>query len=320
MNLTAASLLFGIMAWTGLSGNALAQYPERPTRIVSPFSPGGGLDIVARLIAPKLSETYKQPVLVENRTGANGLIAIEHVSKSPPDGYTLLIDTLGVSIHPAVVKNLPYDPVKGLEPVAQLLSLPFVAIVNPKVEARSVRELVELARKNPGKLNFAQGGMTNRILGELLRLETNVEFTFIPYKGSNPATQAVLTGESDLTITDTITTAPHIASGRIRALAVTGQKRSSMLPEVPTIAESGVPQYSAIVWYGIFAPGGTPAAVVRRLNAELNRIVVMPDVAARFAALGAEPVTATPEAFAELFRGQMATWKDVATRARIPVE
>ena len=298
------------------AGIASAQYPERPTRIVSPFSPGGGLDIVARLIAPKLSEIYRQPVLVENRTGANGLIAIEHVSKSAPDGYTLLIDTLGVSIHPAVVKNLPYDPIKGLESVAQLLSLPFVAIVNPKVEARSLAELIELARKNPGKLNFAQGGMTNRILGELLRLETKVDFTFIPYKGSNPATQAVLTGESDLTITDTLTTAPHIASGR----AVTGQKRSSMLPEVPTISEAGVPQYSAIVWYGIFAPGGTPPAVVSRLNAELNRIVTIPDVAARLAALGAEPVSNSPETFAQLFRSQMATWKDVAERARIPVE
>ena len=204
---------------------AHADYPERLTRIVSPFSPGGGLDIVARLIAPKLSEAYRQPVIVENRTGANGLIAIEHVSKSPPDGYTLLIETLGVSIHPAVVKNLPYDPVKGLEPVAQLLSLPFVAVVNPKLEARNVRELIELAKRNPGKLNYAQGGMSNRILGELPRLETNTEFTFVPYKGSNPAIQAVLSGESDLIITDSITVAPHIASGRLRALAVTSPTR-----------------------------------------------------------------------------------------------
>jgi len=297
-----------------------AEYPDRPTRIVSPFSPGGGLDVVARLIAPKLSETYKQPVLVENRTGANGMIAIEHVSKSPADGYTLLIETLGVSIHPAVVKNPPYDPIKGLEPVAHLASLPFIVIANPKLEVRSLRELVEHAKKNPGKLNFAQGGMTNRILGELLRLETGVEFTFIPYKGSSPATQAVMTGESDLTVMDPLTATPQVTSGRLRALGVTGQKRSAMLPDVPTIAEAGLPQASAIVWYGIFAPGGTPQAVVRRLNAELNRIVMLPDVAARLAAVGAEPVNATPEAFGDLFRRQMVTWKDVATRAKIPVE
>jgi tripartite-type tricarboxylate transporter receptor subunit TctC len=300
--------------------SALAQYPDRVTRIVSPFSPGGGLDIVARLVAPKLSEAYKQPVIVENRTGANGVIAIDFVAKSPADGYTLLIDTLGVSIHPAVMKSPPYDPLKSLEPVAQLLSLPFIAVVSPKVEAKNLAELVELARRQPGKLNYAQGGMSNRILGELLRLQTGTEFTFVPYKGSNPATQAVLTGEADLIITDSITVAPHIASGRLRAFAVTSPQRAVAFPAVPTVAEAGVPNYSVIVWYGIFAPGGTPGAVVRRLNAELNRIVVMPDVAARFATLGAEPVTTTPEAFGELYRSQVERWKDVATRARIPVE
>ena len=298
---------------------AAAQYPERLTRIVSPFSPGGGLDIVARLLAPKLSDSYKQPVIVENRTGANGQIANEFVAKSAPDGYTLLIDTLGFAVHPAVTKNLPYDP-GAMEPVAQLLSLPFVVVVSTKVPAKNVGELVELARREPGKLNFAQGGLTNRILGEQFRLETNVQFTFVPYKGSNPATLAVVTGESDLTITDSATVAPHAASGKLRALAVTTPKRTSMMPDVPTVAESGVPQYAVTVWYGIFAPAGTPAAVVRRLNAELNKIVMMPDVAARFAALGAEPVATTPEAFGALVRGQMATVKDVAVRARIPME
>ncbi len=296
-----------------------AQYPERLTRIVSPFSPGGGLDIVARVIAPKLSESYKQSVIVENRTGANGQIANEFVAKSTPDGYTLLIDTLGFTVHPAVTKNLPYDP-SAMEPVAQLLSLPFVVVVNPKVPAKNVGELVELARREPGKLNFAQGGLTNRILGEQFRLETNVQFTFVPYKGSNPATLAVVTGESDLTITDSATVAPHVASGKLRALAVTTPERTSMMPGVPTVAEAGVPQYAVTVWYGIFAPAGTPAAVVRRLHAELNKIVMMPDVAARFTALGAEPVSTTPEAFAALVRSQMATVKDVAVRAKIPME
>jgi len=297
----------------------LAQYPERLTRIVSPFSPGGGLDIVARLIAPKLSDSYKQPVIVENRTGANGQIANEFVAKAPPDGYTLLIDTLGFTVHPAVTKSLPYDPA-AMEPVAQLLSLPFVIIVNPRVPAKNVAELVELARREPGKLNFAQGGLTNRILGEQFRLETDVRFTFVPYKGSNPATLAVVTGESDLTITDSATVAPHVASGKLRALAVTTPRRTSLMPDVPTATEAGVPRYAVTVWYGIFAPPGTPAPVVRRLNAELNRIVMMPDIAPRFAALGAEPVATTPEAFAALVREQMATVKDVAVRAKIPME
>lgn len=298
---------------------AQAQYPERMTRIVSPFSPGGGLDIVARLLAPKLSDIYKQPVIVENRTGANGQIANDFVAKSAPDGYTLLIDTLGFAVHPAVTKNLPYDPAT-MEPVAQLLSLPFVVIVNPKVPAKNLGELIELAKRQPGKLNFAQGGLTNRILGEQFRLQTNVEFTFVPYKGSSPATLAVLSGESDLTITDTPTVAQHVASGGLRALAVTTPKRTAMMPDVPTVSEAGVPEYAVTVWYGIFAPAGTPAAVVRRLNAELNKIVMMPDVAARFAALGAEPVAITPEAFATLVRSQMVTVKDVAVRAKIPVE
>ena len=311
------TLLMGVLLLA--SPLAGAQYPERLTRIVSPFSPGGGLDIAARLLAPKLSEIYKQPVLVENRTGANGQIANEFVAKSPPDGYTLLIDTLGFAVHPAVTRKLPYDP-GTMEPVAQLLALPFVIVVNPKVPAKNVLELVEHARRNPGKLNFAQGGLTNRILGEQFRLQTNTEFTFVPYKGSNPATIAVLTGESDLTITDSATVAPHIASGKLRALAVTSPKRTALMPDVPTVGEAGVPGYEVTVWYGIFAAAGTPPAVVRRLNAELNKIVMMPDVAARFTALGAEPVASTPEAFAALVRSQMATVKDVATRAKMPME
>jgi tripartite-type tricarboxylate transporter receptor subunit TctC len=298
---------------------ALAQYPERVTRIVSPFSPGGGLDIVARLIAPKLSESYKQPVIVENRTGANGQIANDHVAKSPPDGYTLLIDTLGFTVHPAVTKNLPYDPA-AMVPVAQLLSLPFVIIVNPKLPAQNVKELVELAKRSPTKLNFAQGGLSNRILGEQFRLHTNVDFVFVPYKGSNPATTAVMSGESDLTITDSATAAAHLASGRIRGLAVVTPERSKLLPDVPTVAEAGVPGYAVTVWYGVFAPAGTPAAVVKRLNSELNRIVMLPDVASRFATLGAEPVATSPEAFAALVRSQMATVKDVAERAKIQVQ
>lgn len=297
----------------------LAQYPDRVTRIVSPFSPGGGLDIVARLIAPKLSEVYKQPVIVENRTGANGQIANEHVAKSPPDGHTLLIDTLGFTVHPAVTKNLPYDPSK-MEPVAQLLSLPFVIVVNPRLAAKDVPQLVELAKRAPAKLNFAQGGLSNRILGEQFRLHTGVEFTFVPYKGSNPASTAVVSGESDLTITDSPTIAGHLGSGRLRALAVVTPKRSALLPEVPTVEEAGVPGYAVTVWYGIFAPAGTPPLVVKRLNAELNRIVMMPDVAARFATLGAEPVATTPEAFAALVRSQMATVKSVAERANIQLQ
>jgi tripartite-type tricarboxylate transporter receptor subunit TctC len=188
------------------------------------------------------------------------------------------------------------------------------------VPAKNVGELIELARRERGKLNFAQGGLTNRILGEQFRLQADLEFTFVPYKGSNPATIAVVSGESDLTITDSATVSPHIASGKLRALAVTTPKRTSLMPDVPTAGEAGVPQYAVTVWYGIFAPGGTPPAVVRRLNAEFNRIVTTPDVATRFTALGAEPVATTPEAFAALVRSQMATVKDVATRAKIPME
>ena len=296
-----------------------AQYPERATRIVSPFSPGGGLDIVARLVAPRLTEAYNQPVVVENRTGANGQIANDHVAKAAPDGYTLLIDTLGFTVHPAVTRNLPYDP-GTMVPVAHLLSLPFVVVVNPKVAAKNVAELIDIARREPGKLNFAQGGLTNRILGEMFRLQTGVEFTFVPYKGSNPTTLAVLAGESDLTITDSVTVAPHIASNRLRALAVTSPLRSALLPDVPTVVEAGMPQTAITVWYGIFAPSGTPPAVVRRLNTEFNRIVMLPDVRMRFAALGAEPVATSPEAFGAMVKSQLVTMKDVATRAKMPVE
>jgi len=295
-----------------------AEYPDRMTRIVSPFSPGGGLDAVARILAQPLSESYGQGVIVENRTGANGQIANEYVARSPADGYTLLIDTLGFTVHPAVTRNLRYDPA-AMVPVAQLLSVPFVVVVNARVQAKDMGELIALSKRSPSKLNFAQGGLTNRILGEQFRLQTGTDFTFVPYRGSNPATMAVLSGESDLTITDLATVVPHLASGKVRLLGVTGPKRLAMIPDVPTMAEAGVPS-SLTVWYGIFAPPATPPAVVKRLNAELNKIVMTPAVTARLQALGTEPVATSPEAFATLVREHMAAVKEVVSRSDIPVE
>jgi tripartite-type tricarboxylate transporter receptor subunit TctC len=308
-------LLFCLLIGTPV---AWADYPDRLTRIVSPFSPGGGLDIVARLLAQPLSEIYAQPVVVENRTGANGQVANEFVARSAPDGYTLLIDTLGFTVHPAMTKNLRYEP-SAMVPVAQLLSVPFILVVNSKVPVKNVAELIDMAKRSPSKLNFAQGGLTNRILGEQFRLRTGTEFTFVPYRGSNPATLAVLTGESDLTITDLTTVAAHLASGKVRVLAVTGTKRNALIPDVPTMAEAGMAD-GLSVWYGIFAPPDTPPAVVKRLNAEFNKIVMAPAMTARLNAIGNEPVTTTPEVFAALVRSHMTAVKDVVSRSNIPAD
>lgn len=299
---------------------AFAQFPAKPLRLVVTVAPGGGIDVIARLIAPRLGEALRQPVIVENRPGANGLIGIEFVSKAPPDGYTLLLDSRAVSIHPSTTREIPYDPLKGLEPVAQILSLPYVVVINPKLEARNIRELIDLVRKSPGKYNYAQAGTSTRLSGESFRLRSNIDLAFIPYKGAVPASQSIVTGESHLSILDPVSVGPHIASGRLRALAVTTAKRFSLLPDVPTMQEAGMPDYLEIGWYGVFTSGGSPSAIVSRLNAELNKVVMLPDLAPKIAALGMEPVAVSQEAFVAFYRSELARWKDVVTRAGLPLE
>ncbi len=305
---------------TGLilpAGPASAEYPENPIRIIVPYQPGGGIDMVARLIGPRLSDTLKQPVIVENKPGASGMIAAGTVAKASPNGYTILIDAPGIAMNPALFRKVPYDPIQDIEPVAQLISLPFAVVVNPNVKAVNIRELIALAKHVPGQLNVASSGPTSRLAGELFSLQASIKVTFIPYKGAAPASTSVLSGETQLMFSDLPSVAQHVRSGQLKALAVTGAQRSNLMPTVPTVKESGLESYEVVSWYGIFAPAGTPRNVVARLSKELGRIVFLDDISERLSTLGGEPVSTTPAQFAAFYRDEVRRWKEVVQRANL---
>lgn len=309
-----------------LCGGALAQpaaYPTKPVRFIVPYPPGGSADILARSIGAKLAEGLAQPVVVDNRPGAGTAIGTEATAKSPPDGYTVMIGTVSShAINPSLNPNLKYDPVKDFAPVSLVASIPFVLLAHPSLPAGSVQELVALARAKPGALNFssAGNGTSNHLAGELLKSMTNVEMVHVPYKGSAPALTDLLAGQVNLMFDLVLTAQPHVRSGAARALGVTGRSRSPALPSVPTIDESGVPGYEVSAWFGIFAPAGTPAAVVKRLNAEIVKIMQLPEMKERLASQGAEAMSSTPEQFAAYVTEELAKWSRVVKASGMKVE
>src|SRR5467141_3068687 len=293
-----------------LCQNAAAQYPSRPIRLLVPIPPGGGPDIVARLIAPKLTDSLGQPVVVENRVGGNGNLAGELVARSPSDGYTLLLgmDSLLV-INPHLYATMPFDPQKDLVPVASLVSNGFFMAVNPSVPARTFPEFIEYARRADPPLHYGSGGngSQHHLTMERLKARAGINMVHVPYKGGAPATTATLTGEVAAMMSGT-STATQIRAGRLRALAFTGPKRSSALPDVPTIAEF-YPDFVMVQWYGLFAPAGTPEAALARVRAEVNKTLVLPDVKEKLSnAGGVEPWITTPEVFAAEIRGEYAKY------------
>jgi tripartite-type tricarboxylate transporter receptor subunit TctC len=305
----------------GLPGApARAAWPERPIRLVTPFAPGGGTDIVARLLAPRLSEALGQPVIVENRAGANGVIGVRAVAAAPGDGHTLLLDAPGIAMNASLLREPLYDPVRDFEPIAQILSVPFVIVVPPSLPVRTLAEFLALARSRPHALNVAAGGPSTTLAAELYRLQTGVELTFVPYRGSAPAAAATMSGEVQVMFADFPSVAGQVAGGALRPLAVSTPQRTPLLPEVPTARESGAPDYLVDIWYGLYAPRGTPAAVVERLHAEISRIVLLPEVGARFATLGATAVVTTRDAFRAHLAAEVARWRDVVTRGGVRQE
>jgi tripartite-type tricarboxylate transporter receptor subunit TctC len=291
-------------------GGTAAQYPARPIRLLAPIPPGGGPDIVARLIAPKLTEALGQPVVVENRVGGNGTLAGELVAKSPADGYTLLVgmDSLMV-INPHLYGKMPFDPLKDLVPVASLVSNGFFLAVNPSVPARTFPEFIEYARRADPPLQYASGGngSQHHLTMERLKARAGINMIHIPYKGGAPATTATVAGEVAAMMSGT-STAGQIKAGRLRALAFTGPQRSRILPEVPAIAEF-YPDFVMVQWYGLFAPAGTPEATLARLRAEANKALLAPDVRERLTnAGGVEPWITTPEEFAAEIRNEYAKY------------
>ena len=314
-------LVFAIAC--SLTPSALAQsYPSRTVTIVTPFSPGGPVDVMARVFAAKLNESMGQPVIVENRAGAGGAIGMNSVAKAEPDGYTLLYTPNSIAINPALYRKLPFNAEKDLVPISQALSTTLVIAAHPKLKVATVQELVALAKTQPGKLNFGSSGVADPLqLGmEMLKVSTGIDMLAIPYKGQGPMFAALLAGEVDLAVVSLQgALAPH-RSGQLRVLAVTGAKRSVALPDVPTVAESGVPGYEISSWHGFFAPAATPPEIIARLHKEIARAAHLPDVRQRVESTGNEVVGSSPEEFAAKFRTDVARFKKIVQDARIPYQ
>jgi tripartite-type tricarboxylate transporter receptor subunit TctC len=316
-----AALLAAASAALAPSTGSGQGYPSKPIRMVVGFPPGGGNDIIARMLGAQMQETWGQPVVIENKPGAASIIAAEFVAKAPADGYTLLVNaTGGMSINPVLYRKLPYDPLKDFEPIGMVGVFPLVLVVHPDVPARSVGELVAYARANPGKLNYSAGSTAFQVATEMFKQMTGTQMRHIPYKGSPASINAVLAGEVQLTIVDTPPLAGQLRSDRLRALAVTSEKRTAAMPELPTLAEAGVAGYEMSLWIGLFAPAGTARDVVAKLNAELVRVVRLPDVREKLLAMGVDPLGNTPEQAADWIRGEIAKYGPVVRAADIKAE
>lgn len=305
------------------SGAAVAQdYPNRPVRIVSSFPPGGGVDAVARTVAPYLQQRLGQPVIVENKVGAAGTIGTDYVAKSPKDGYTLLIGAPGgLSAAPALYKNLPYDPVKDLAPVTMAVKMSNLLVVHPSFKAATVAELIALAKAEPGKLAYGSGGVgtTLHLSGELLKYMAAVDILHVPYKGSGPVLADLVSGQLLIAITDPAAL-EHVKAGRLRLLAQTSGVRLPQLADVPTIAESGVPGYEALNWFAFFLPAGTPEPIVARLNTELVAILQTPEVIARLDAMAMQASPMTPRELSAFLVEDTKRWGDLAAKAGLKAE
>ena len=303
----ALSCLLAIVAAANL---AIAQsYPSAPMRIIVPFPPGGGTDILSRAIAQKLSEAWGQPVIVDNRGGANGTIGAASAAKAPPDGHTLLVVPSGFAVNPSIYRNLPFDSLKDLAPVSQLAASPLVLVVHPSFPPRNVKELVAFLKVRPGDINYGSSGNGSppHLATELFKLLTGTKMTHIPYKGAGPAAVDVIAGQIPIYFMNALQAVPHMKSGRLRGMGVTSEKRFPGLPDMPTIAEAGVPGYAMTNWYGMLVPANTPRAAITRLQAEVARILNTPDVKERLSSEGAEVVASTPEQFAAFLKQEMAT-------------
>ncbi len=314
-----------LAALAAASSLASAQsWPARPVQIVVPYAAGGPVDLSARILAPKLQQALGQPVVVENRVGAGGNIAADHVAKSAPDGYTLVVGAIAThAINPALYPKLPYDPVRDFRHVALLIQVPNVLVVNNDLPVRSVKELVEYSRKNPGKLDFASGstGSTGHLAGELFKQMTGTYMVHIPYKGSAPATADLLAGRVHLMFDNLASALPGIKAGRVRALAVTTVQRSAFVKDLPTLDESGLKGFDLTTWWGLMAPAKTPDAVVERLAAETARAMQLPDVRERFAAMGSDgPTVRTPAEFTAFVQRELKTYGALVKRSGASVD
>lgn len=321
-----AAALAGIAAALALAAPAThaaeGSYPTKTITIIVPASPGGAIDLVARLVGQKMTEAWGQSVVVDNRPGATGIIGTDLVAKSPPDGYMLALVASSHAINPSMVKKLPFDTVKSFEPVALTHVVPLMLVVSPSLPVTSVKELIAYGKANPGKLSFASSGSGGapHFSGELFKSMTGIDMVHIPYKGSTLAHPDLTSGRVSLMFDTVAAIGPQVKGGKVRPLAVTTAKRSSAAPQVPTMAQAGLPGYETSTWGGVLAPAGTPKAVVDKLNAEINKALASPDVRERLQNAGIEPAGGTPAQFASFLQVEMGKWAKVAKDAGIQPE
>jgi tripartite-type tricarboxylate transporter receptor subunit TctC len=316
LRLLAAALLGAL----SLSTPGLAQdFPTKPIRIIVPYPPGGGVEVVARILSAGLTPRLKQPVIVESRAGAFGNIGVEYVAKAAPDGYTVLLNTVAQAITPSTFNKLPFDPVADFAPITQVSRTTLVLAASPKFEARDIKELVAAAKAQPGKLNYASSGLTNplHLAMELLKLQTGTDIMPIIYKGDGPMLTAIMSDEVQMGVVSLASASNALKSGRLRALGVTTQRRSDVLPDVPAIGEA-IPGYQLVSWQALFAPAKTPREIVSRLQRETAAVLKEPEVREKFQGFGAEPVGNTPEEFAAIFKADVATFGKIVKAAKIP--
>jgi len=299
-------------------GATPADYPARPLRIVVPSPPAGGNDTMARIAAQHLTDVWSRPVIVENRPGAGGAIAFEMVARATPDGYTLLLGSTNLTVLPDLTK-VDYDPIKSYAPVSLMATSMNILLVHPSVPAATVKELITLARAQPGKLNYASASIatSSHLAAELFCLQAGINVVHVPYKGAGPALTDLIAGQVQMMFANPAASIAHVKSGRLRALAVSGDKRSSLMPEVPTVAEAALPGFEASTWWGILAPARTPDAIINRLNAELARALTTPEAQSRMTALGADIVGGPPQRLTEHLRAEIPKWGRVIRAAKI---
>ena len=294
------------------AGSATAQiYPSKPIRLIVPFAPGGPADIQARLIGPKLTEAWGQPVVVENRAGGNTIIATELTARADPDGHLVQVISAGFAINVSLYAKLPYDSLRDFAPVTQLTSGPAIVVVHPSLPARSVKELIQLARSRPGQLTYASAGLPSQLAVELFKVTTGTDMVHVPYKGAAPAMIDLIAGHVQVSFPTIGGGLPHAQAGRLRALATTGAKRPPAAPDLPTMMEAGVPGYEATNWFGTAVPAKTPPAIVAKLSQDIGRVLRLPDVRERLLSQGMEPVSNTPDEFAAYIRSEMTKWARV---------
>jgi tripartite-type tricarboxylate transporter receptor subunit TctC len=297
-------------------------YPARPVRLIVPFAPGGSNDIMARIVAQKFSESMGQQVVVDNRAGASGIVGTELAAQAAPDGYTLLMMSLTFAVNPSLFRKLPYDTHRDFTPVTLVASAPLMLVVHPSVGAKSVPELVNVAKTSPGKLNFGSGGpgTTPHLAGEMFAMMAGVKMVHVPYKGGGPALTDLIAGHIQLMLENIPSTLPLAKSGKLRALAVTSLKRSPLVPDLPTLDEAGLKGYEIVGWNGLFVPAGTPGAIVARIHAETRKALAQPDVKDRLVTLGAEGVGSSPQEFRAFVQAEIAKWARVVKQAGLRIE